>query len=96
MNRAHKIAGLGLPAEWHKPFGVAFLVAYALAIALDLLLVFTGHTSISLGTWIATEAHPTLIAAGILATCEIAYLVRDDWRMVLFQGLMGGHLFVHQ
>ena len=76
--------------------GRIFLAIAALVIALDLALVLAlGADSISLRTWIATKAHPTLIAAGVLATVGASWLVRGDWRLVMFAGLAGGHLFIH-
>lgn len=76
--------------------GLAFIVVMGLAIATDLVLVLVlKTTSISMATWIGTEAHPTLISGGILATVGVCYLVRESWGLVMFAGIMGGHLFAH-
>jgi hypothetical protein len=76
-------------------YGEAFVIIMAIAIIVDLLLVGLGLSSISWRTWMATQHHPTLIAAGTLATVGICYLIRYSWKYVMFMGIMGGHLFVH-
>lgn len=73
-----------------------FVWAFAVAIVTDLILVLVLKVkSISLATWIATEAHPTLIFAGAIGGCYVCFLVRDHWREVAFAGMMTGHLFAH-
>jgi hypothetical protein len=79
----------------HRTWIKAFVYIMGVAIGLDLILVGTGHTSISMATWIATNAHPTLIAAGILGSCWVAMKIKDDWKALFFWGIMTGHLFVH-
>lgn len=80
----------------HVLLATAFLGLTGLAVAFDLYLVLVRKTkSISLRTWIATKAHPTLIAAGILLSVVIAFLVQDYPALVYFTGLLAGHLFVH-
>lgn len=66
------------------------------AIVLDLIIVALGYQSISMGAWIETNLHPTLIAAGILGSCFLAVKVRKNWKLLYFWGIMTGHLFVHQ
>jgi hypothetical protein len=75
---------------------LAFAVLFALAIALDLTLEFTGRESISATVWDATAAHPTLVAAGMLLTVGVGALLRKSWPAVLVWGILCGHLFVHQ
>jgi hypothetical protein len=76
--------------------GLVFEFIMGSAIVTDLIMVLVLKvTSISMATWIATQAHPTLIAAGVLATVGVCYLVRESWGLVMFAGLMGGHLFIH-
>jgi hypothetical protein len=73
-----------------------FIGCCAAGIAVDLFLVLVLHVkSISLSTWIAENAHPTLIGAGVLAGVGICYLVRSEWRLVMFAGILTGHLFLH-
>lgn len=77
-------------------FAVVFLALVGVGVGFDLYLVLIRKTkSISLATWIATKAHPTLIAAGILATVGVCFLVQDYWGLVAFAGILGGHLFIH-
>lgn len=78
-----------------KIIATVFVIAYLLAIALDLYLVFTGQSSISLRTWCVTRHHPTTIAAGVLWGISLCWLVRRYWGLCAFQGIMTGHLFVH-
>jgi hypothetical protein len=74
----------------------AYLVLMAIGIIADLVLVLVLRVeSISSRVWDATAAHPTLIAAGVLATVLVCWLVHSSWRMVFFAGLLGGHLFIH-
>ena len=76
--------------------GFAHTVIHASLIILYLVMVMVWKMqSISSMTWDACEEHPTLIAAGILGTVGICYLVRHWWWMCMFSGIMGGHLFVH-
>ena len=76
--------------------GLWFVLIMSSAIAADMTMVEILNTdSISWRTWVATQAHPTLIAAGVLFTLLVGYLVRTSWVLVLFMGIMGGHLFVH-
>jgi len=79
-------------AHWPE---LAFVGLFALAVAADLWLVFTGRKSISLRTWLATEAHPTLIAAGMLASVGVAWLLRDSATALFVWGILSGHLLVH-
>lgn len=67
----------------------------AVAFTIDLFIVELGIRSISATVWEQTAKHPTLIAAGTLVTCFVAYLVRENWRAVLLAGMLGGHLFIH-
>jgi len=77
-------------------FGVLWSFCHGSAIALDVYMVLVlGIESISSRIWRACEQHDTLIAAGMLATVGIAFLVRRYRWMVLFTGIMGGHLFTH-
>lgn len=74
---------------------LTFAVGMTLAVAADLALVWTGHVSISMATWIQTNLHPTLIAAGMLAGVGGDYLLWGSkpslclWNGVIF------HLFTH-
>lgn len=66
------------------------------AILLDLFLVLVLRVkSISMATWIAAQAHPTLITAGTLGTVFICWiLVNGDHPIhACFMAGMGGHLF---
>lgn len=72
-----------------------FVWIFGFSVLIDLILVFTGHTSISMATWIQTQLHPTLIAAGTLGMTYIGYLVRTCWKTVLLSGALLGHLFIH-
>jgi len=76
---------------WEVVFGIAFLIA----IIVDLALVLSGHTSISATIWNLTQEHPTLIAFGILLTIGACWLLRGSWPAVMMAGILGGHLFVH-
>lgn len=76
--------------------GVVYVGIMALLILTDLYLVLIAKVdSISWRTWVAEDAHPTLIGAGVLAGIGVCYLVRRNWRLVMFNGLMTGHLFFH-
>lgn len=76
--------------------GFAYTSIHVVLITLDLIMVlYWKIQSISSMTWDACEDHPTLIAAGILMTVGICYIVRHWWWMCMFSGIMGGHLFVH-
>ena len=75
---------------------VAFILLNAAAIALDLFIVLVmGWDSISYTTWLAQQSHPTITGAGVLAGIGICSIVRTDWRLVMFAGIMTGHLFFH-
>lgn len=79
-----------------KQLGFLFVLLMGAAIACDMVMVEgLGTDSISWRTWVATQDHPTLIAAGILFTLLVCWLVRTSWVLVMFMGIMGGHLFVH-
>lgn len=76
--------------------GVAYVGVMALCIVADLYLVLVAHVdSISWRTWVDQELHPTLTGAGALAGVGVCYLVRRNWRLVMFNGIMTGHLFFH-
>lgn len=89
-----------LVRDWHRKgidwyCGCIWCTFMALAIAMDLWLVFNNHESISSRTWKACEDHPTIIAAGTLASVGVALLIRKYPWMVFFTGVMCGHLFIH-
>ena len=75
--------------------GLTWCILNSIAVIFDLWLVETGRTSISETVWEQTAAHPTLIAAGMMAGLGIARLVRRYWWMVVYTGVMTGHLWVH-
>ena len=77
-------------------FAQVFVWVMGAAIALDLFLVLVLKVkSISMATWIAAQAHPTLITAGTLVTVFICVvLVKENAPgYACFMAAMGGHLF---
>jgi hypothetical protein len=73
-----------------------FVGCTALGVLADLYLVLWLHVAtISWRTWVAEQEHPTIAAAGVLTTVAVGWLVRRYWGLVLFAGLLGGHLFCH-
>jgi len=76
--------------------GGLFVALTGAAILLDLVLVLVLRVkSISLRTWLATEAHPTLLVAGTLATVGVCALVSGSPVLLFFAAFLGGHLFAH-
>ena len=71
-----------------------FAACVAVAVVADLVMVLgLGVDSITQRTWAACAAHPVIAVAGGLATVAVCWLVRGDWRAVMFAGMLGGHLF---
>lgn len=85
-----------LVIEHRIAIGVAFMVIMGAACVLDFWMVVVRKVpSISWRTWMEMRKHPTLIAAGIIATLGVCFLLQGEWGLVAFAGIMGGHLFVH-
>jgi hypothetical protein len=74
-------------------FGFWFLIAFVAICIADVIIKYVLKTSFSEIIWSAAAKHPTLIMGGCIATFGIAYLVRDQYLLVLLVGLAGGHLF---
>ena len=63
-------------AWWEIAITAAILLP---AFALDVLIVQTGHLSISERCWNACDAHPLIAVAGFTAGLIPAYLTRRSW-----------------
>lgn len=73
-----------------------YVAGVSVAVVADLFLVLVLKVkSISMATWIATQAHPTLIAFGVLVSVGIAYLLWDYRWLLCVNFLLCGHLFIH-
>lgn len=71
-----------------------FVVCCTLGIVADLVLVlWLSAPSITERTWAACREHPVIAVAGGLATVWVCWLVRTDWRLAMFAGMLGGHLW---
>lgn len=82
--------------EYGFQLGLIFCLIMGFAISCDMTMVMILKTdSISWRSWVTTQEHPTLIAAGMLFTVGVCWLIRTSWVLVMFMGIMGGHLFVH-
>lgn len=69
-----------------------FAAIFALITVVDVWLVETGRRSISVATWLAETAHPTIICGVFIFGLTLGYMVSALWWLVLIVGVATGHL----
>jgi hypothetical protein len=67
-------------------------LAFALVMPFDWYLVSTGRRSISVATWLAETAHPTLIVGVLIVGAALFYLTLAWWGLAFVVALATGHL----
>ncbi|HLW67839.1 MAG TPA: hypothetical protein VKS79_21150 [Gemmataceae bacterium] len=82
--------------EHQDLIGCVLLALFGVGIAADLFLVLVLHAkSISMATWLATKAHPTIQVAIVLAGYGIAALIRKRWYLAATAVGLACHLGTH-
>lgn len=89
MNRFQRIASH--PASFWC--AVAFIILATAGVVTDLYLVLVlKQQSISLRIWDAEDAHVTIRCAIVIFGIFIGYIVKKYWQLILFTGILVGHL----